>query len=151
MAVVHDHVVRFRDHKLSSWTGLKQPGSSVTIGQHSDPLKHFRSAHRLLRPCVSALGRSQWLSCRPLTLPQLIIIGLGPLPPARATSAHILLASGLEKHDPEVSAGELNSLRTVQAMSTVIAHHPIQNLVTTFPVKSSCKSRLTYKLLKQVR
>jgi hypothetical protein len=43
MAVVHDHVVRFRDHKLSSWTGLKQLGSSVTIGQHSDPLKHFRS------------------------------------------------------------------------------------------------------------
>ena len=60
--------------------------------------------------------------------PQLIIIGLGPLPPARARSAHILLASGLEKHDPDVSAGELNSVRTVQAMSTVIAHHPIQNL-----------------------
>src|SRR5258706_1187 len=33
-----------------------------------------------------------------------------------------------ERDELASPAGELNSVRTVQAMSTVIAHHPIQNL-----------------------
>jgi hypothetical protein len=47
MALVHGHVVRFRDHKLSSWTGLKAKGKESTNEDQTPSSVDYRQGSRV--------------------------------------------------------------------------------------------------------